>query len=154
MTDSQFFRASVALLVIDEEGYVLAFERADAPGSWQVAQGGLAEGEEPLDTAQRELFEEAGIAWELVTVVDVHPEWLAYELPPGDRNNKTGRGQVQKWVLLRLARDSVDVRLDAGPEQEFAHWKWMPMDQIVATVWEVRRSIYAEVAARWDEHLA
>lgn len=46
---SQYFRASVGALITNGKGEVLAFERRDVPGAWQLPQGGIAEGEEPID---------------------------------------------------------------------------------------------------------
>ncbi|MEY3093175.1 MAG: hypothetical protein RIU67_1958, partial [Actinomycetota bacterium] len=38
---SQQFRAGVAVIVRRENGDIMAFERKDTPGAWQVPQGGL-----------------------------------------------------------------------------------------------------------------
>lgn len=154
MPRDQYFRAGVGLLVIDDSGYVLALERIDEPNSWQLPQGGLLTGEEPLDAARRELREETGIDWSQVTVVDAYPEWLAYELPPEARSPKTGRGQVQHWVLLRVNRAELSVDLDAGPHQEFSAWRWLTIDEVVAGAWEIRRPIYRRIAKRWASHFA
>ncbi len=38
----EYFRAGAGAVVINREGLVLALERADIPGAWQLPQGGLA----------------------------------------------------------------------------------------------------------------
>ncbi|MFM7756346.1 MAG: NUDIX domain-containing protein, partial [Actinomycetota bacterium] len=48
---AQVFRAGVVLVVRRENGDLLAFERLDVPGAWQLPQGGLDENEEPLEAA-------------------------------------------------------------------------------------------------------
>ena len=48
-------------MIVNDEGYVLAIERADVAGAWQLPQGGLDEDEDPLDAAYREIVEETGI---------------------------------------------------------------------------------------------
>jgi len=58
---------AVYVLVLDRAGRLLAHRRADWkdvwPGRWDVAFGGVAGvGEAPLETARRELAEEAGVA--------------------------------------------------------------------------------------------
>lgn len=50
------FRANVGACVINRAGLVFAATRLDDPGrSWQMPQGGIDEGETPLDAAIREV---------------------------------------------------------------------------------------------------
>ena len=149
---SQFFRANVGIVVSREDGHVLVFERRDKPGQWQLPQGGLDVGEEPLEAALRELQEETGIAPGRVELMAEHPDWLAYELPPDRRRPKTGRGQVQKWFLLRfLGTDSdIDLAPDTGKRQEFSAFRWIALEDLVDSVWEVRRPIYAALVEEWS----
>ena len=58
---AQYFRAGAGAMIVNDEGHVLAIERADIAGAWQLPQGGLDEDEEPLDAAYREIAEETGI---------------------------------------------------------------------------------------------
>ena len=39
------FRAGVIIVVRRADGSVLAFERRDVPGQWQLPQGGIEQGE-------------------------------------------------------------------------------------------------------------
>ena len=55
------FRAGVVAVVRRDDGLVMAFERADLPGQWQLPQGGLEAGESPVEAAWRELAEETGL---------------------------------------------------------------------------------------------
>ena len=68
-TGIQFFRASVGIAVLNSAEQILALERYELPGAWQLPQGGLDEGEEPADAARRELREETGIEWEQVELL-------------------------------------------------------------------------------------
>lgn len=144
-----FFRAGVAALIVNHEGLVLGAERADIPGAWQVPQGGLGDREEPRDAVRRELTEELDISWDRLTVVAVHPEWLVYELPPGDRNAKVGRGQAHTWFLLRYSG------LDTpGPrDAEFIRTAWMSISQLRQRTWFVRRPALELLTERWSAHL-
>ena len=49
------FRANVVAIVTDAKGRVMAFERSDVPGAWQLPQGGIDGGETPVEAAWREL---------------------------------------------------------------------------------------------------
>ena len=138
-----FFRANVGIVVWDRAGLVLACERADHRGAWQFPQGGMLESEEPLDAAYRELEEETGIEQDKVELMGEYPEWLAYELPPGSRSSKKGRGQVQKWFLFRFLGSAKDIQ----PGREFRSWRWMSFKNLAATTASFRRPTYAKVMA-------
>ncbi len=125
------------------------------PGRWQMPQGGLDVGEEPAAASLRELQEETGLRPEQVELVAEHPAWLAYELPPARRRDKTGRGQVQKWFLFRFlgSDDDIDLTPAKGQRQEFRAFRWMDLDSLVEEVWEVKRPIYRALSAEWAERL-
>ncbi len=150
---SVFFRANVGAVVIDAQGRVLALQRRGRPGAWQMPQGGLEEGEEPAEAAQRELSEETGLSPRDVALVAEHPRWLAYELPPEMRRERLGRGQVQKWFLFRL-RPGARVDLSRATDPEFDDHKWTTLDALIDEVWIVRRDVYRQVADAFAEHLA
>lgn len=144
----------MGIVVIDRAGRVLGLERSDVPGGWQVPQGGLGAEEEPIDAAKRELQEETGIAWGEVELLDEYPDWLVYELPVSHRNQKTGRGQVHRWFLMRFVGDDDNIDLNAGSGGgEFIRWCWLPIDELVASTWDIRRPIYKTFASHWSTYL-
>jgi putative (di)nucleoside polyphosphate hydrolase len=154
MASSEHFRAGVGIVVIDSEGRVLGLERSDAPGSWQLPQGGIEAGEESLDAARRELEEETGIRWDRVELLAEYPSWLGYELPSANRSPKTGRGQVHRWFLVRFTGHDSDIRLNADVGGgEFGDWRWMRIDALLTHTWEVRRPVYESLGAFWSEYL-
>eukprot|EP00961_Rhodomonas_salina_P266905 3606574-Rhodomonas_salina.1 len=55
------YRPCAGALVFNKEKKVLCGNRMDVPGSWQLPQGGIDEGEEPAAGARRELYEEMGL---------------------------------------------------------------------------------------------
>jgi len=85
-----FFRVCTGAVLMKASGDVLAFERTDFPGSWQFPQGGLQEGEDPLQAIQREVTEETGIKSENLQLMAEYPGWLVYELPADQRDRKLG----------------------------------------------------------------
>lgn len=147
---AQVFRASVVLIVRREDGDLLAFERADVPGAWQLPQGGLDVGEEPVEAAWRELLEETGLSSDDVRLVYELPEWIAYEWPAHiRRHDKDGgrrRGQIQKWFLFGvMPTQEIAPRPDG---LEFRDWRWMSPHQLLLEVAEFRRDGYARAFSR------
>lgn len=152
MRHSQFFRAGAGAVIVDRQGLVLALERVDTPGAWQLPQGGLEHGEEPLAAARREAEEETGLAAAGLKLIDSFPEPLVYELPPLFRNEKTGRGQVQYWFLFRSAGG--DSSIDVARGGEFRAWRWTPFAELIAVTAAFRQPLYRRLAARFRKHLA
>ena len=148
MSTHEAFRANVGIVVINAQREVAAFERKHQREAWQLPQGGLDVGEQPLAAAYRELAEETGLSKDDVEHVDTHPDWLAYELPPHLRR-KHWRGQVQRWFLFRL-RSGIAIDLSRATDDEFIAQRWMPMSELVSCVWSVRKPIYEELARHFE----
>lgn len=146
---SQFFRASVGAIISNGRGEVLAFERKYIPGAWQLPQGGLEEGEEPKNAILREIEEETGIKPKDLIFIREHPELLSYELPNEYRNEKTGRGQTQKWFLFKYVSELPRIELTAGGE--FVKWKWMPLRNLIKSTVLFRKDVYRRLEAEFKE---
>jgi putative (di)nucleoside polyphosphate hydrolase len=123
---AQHFRAGVVIVVRHPDGkQLLAFERSDSPDSWQLPQGGLDTGEEPIEGAWRELFEETGVR--SVTLLDRTPGWITYDFPPdlgGPRAKWGHKGQKQVWFAYRFTGRDAEIDLAAHGEQEFDAAVW------------------------------
>ncbi|MGE0179418.1 MAG: NUDIX domain-containing protein, partial [Sphingomonas sp.] len=77
------YRPAAGVMLLNHEGKVWVGQRIDNRlDAWQMPQGGLDEGEDPLAGALRELEEETGIARRHVDIVTRAPEELYYDLPP------------------------------------------------------------------------
>src|SRR5690349_21205616 len=75
------YRPCVGLMVLNRDGKVFVGKRIDQSiESWQMPQGGIDPGEQPRETALRELGEEIGTT--KVEFIREHPGWLTYDLPP------------------------------------------------------------------------
>jgi len=141
----QHFRAGVVAVVERGDGTVLAFERADAPGQWQLPQGGLLVGEEPADGAWRELGEETGLGPEQVGLDREYDEWVAYEWPRRlwvERGGDIRVGQTQRWFFFQPLDDTV-VAVPDG--EEFVDSRWVTSEWLIAQVWGFRRAAYERV---------
>lgn len=144
---SHHFRAGVVVVVRHPaDGLVMAFERSDSPGSWQFPQGGIDEGESPLEAAWRELGEETGLGAELVVMRAEHPDWIAYEWPDSIRSRKRTAhlrlGQVQKWFVFEAVHPDVVPTPDG---KEFVAWKWVEPRWLLDNVPPWRRPGYERV---------
>jgi len=140
-----YFRAGVGAIIINDKGEVLALERKNIEGAWQMPQGGIDPGEEPLNAVYREVKEETNIDKNLLTFVAEHPEWLAYELDKGKRSLKHGRGQVQKWFLLRFCGKDNDIDILNVQEKEFSSWKWMRMNDLISEIVGFKKPVYQKL---------
>ncbi len=149
---SQYFRAGVGAIIINELGHVLAFERSDIPGAWQFPQGGLEVDEEPSEAIFREINEETGISREMLKLVDKYPEPLVYELPPEARSRKAGRGQVQYWFLFKFNGNDRDIILTSS--DEFNAWRWMPFSDMIECIVDFRTRVYLRLSDYFSGHLS
>ncbi len=144
------FRAGVVAIVTNSAGLVLAFERSDVPGQWQLPQGGIAVGETPDEAAWRELEEETALSPADVELIGEFPEWTVYEWP-ADVRARTGRpgrdrfGQAQRWFTFRVHADDVVPTPDGV---EFSAWQWVDRHWLIEQVVEFRRPVYERVLGR------
>ena len=135
------FRAGVILVVRRADGMVLAFERSDLTGEWQLPQGGLESGESHHAAAWRELEEETGLTERDVRLVDEHESYTVYAWPPEMRRN--GRiGQVHRWFFFEPIREPITPTPDGI---EFSAWMWIDPRELIEKVVGFRRSPYRQV---------
>ncbi len=78
--DAEGFRANVGIILANADNKLLLGGRVGAKG-WQFPQGGMLEGEEPVDAMFRELHEEIGLESGDVEILGVTRDWLRYRLP-------------------------------------------------------------------------
>jgi putative (di)nucleoside polyphosphate hydrolase len=140
------YRPCVGVMVLNREGKIFVGKRIDQTiESWQMPQGGIDEGETPLDTAFRELEEEIGTR--NVDVVREHPDWLFYDLPPqlmGVAWEGRYRGQKLRWFAVRFLGSDEEINLKT-PHQEFSDWKWAEIDDLLRLIVPFKRETYAKV---------
>ena len=154
MTDA--YRPAVGVMLLNNERKVWVGQRLDnSLEAWQMPQGGLDEGEAPLEGALRELEEETGISRDLVALIARATEELTYDLPPdlvGKVWKKNWRGQRQTWFLMRFQGEDGDVDIET-PEPEFRAWKWAEPADLPAMIVPFKQQLYRDVIHAFAEWL-
>jgi putative (di)nucleoside polyphosphate hydrolase len=159
------YRIGVGILLIDRRGLVWTGRRRPKWAGthtglgqghiWQLPQGGLQPGEDPLDAAYRELEEETGIrSADLVAELNT---WTTYDLPPeliGVALKGRYRGQRQRWFAMRFFGD--DSEIDIGPRNgckaEFDRWRWRPVGELPELAIPYKRALYSELSRVFGPH--
>lgn len=159
------YRPCVGIMVLNGEGLVwtgrrIAESDSEMAGTtqlWQMPQGGVDAGEDHLEAAKRELWEETGMR--TVSLLARAPEPVHYDLPPhlvGIAFKGRFRGQVQSWFAFRFEGDESEIQINPPPgghEAEFDAWGWKPMAELPSLIVPFKRGVYETVVAAFS-HLA
>lgn len=150
------YRPCVGVMLVNTDGQVFVGQRKDwKDPAWQMPQGGIDDGETPLQAALRELWEETGVTTDLVSVEAETLDWVTYELPHEIVPKMWGgkyRGQKQKWVLMRF--NGTDDQVDIATEHpEFSEWRWLPADELLDTIVPFKRAVYESVLSEFKARL-
>ena len=159
------YRPCVGIMVLNAAGLVWAGRRMKegnseydgSPLLWQMPQGGIDDGEEPLQAAVRELYEETGM--KSVSLLAEAGRWINYDLPEaliGIGLKGRYRGQTQRWFAFRFEGDESEIAIDPPPgghTAEFDAWAWKPMAELPALIVPFKRKTYEAVVAEF-RHLA
>ncbi|AMB45432.1 RNA pyrophosphohydrolase [Methylobacterium sp. AMS5] len=132
-------------------------EHVDGDRAWQMPQGGIDEGEEPLAAALRELHEETNVPASAVTLLGETRDWLAYDLPPAVMKQAWKgryRGQRQKWFAFGLTGDESVIDVDAPGgghhKPEFEAWRWERLEALPDLIVPFKRPVYEGVVAAFS----
>ncbi|MDR0695879.1 MAG: RNA pyrophosphohydrolase [Holosporales bacterium] len=116
---------------------------------WQMPQGGIEAGENPLEAVMRELREEVGT--DNVEMLGETDDWLRYIVPTGlRRKDSKFIGQRQKWFLLKFLGENSDINLNATNHKEFDVWRWMSVGNVIRLAVHFKRSLYVEAFRRFS----
>jgi putative (di)nucleoside polyphosphate hydrolase len=157
MSENKAYRRGVGVMLLNTDRKVWVGRRIDRTDeAWQMPQGGIDPGEEPWETARRELEEETGIKPHLIERIADCPERLRYDLPEELAPKLWGgkwRGQEQDWFLCRFLGRESDIDI-ATAHPEFDAWKWVEAGELIDLIVPFKRDLYRQLIEQFREHIS
>jgi putative (di)nucleoside polyphosphate hydrolase len=159
------YRDCVGIAVFNAKGEVFIGRRrkdndpeapAEAQSPWQMPQGGIDPGEDPLKAALRELEEETSIT--SVSLLAEAPTWIHYDLPDEALGKALGgryRGQRQRWFAFAFTGDESEIDV-AEPgkgrfKPEFTKWRWEQLERTPQLIVPFKKDAYLEVVSAFAD---
>ena len=139
-------RKGVGVALLNKNNQIFVAKRIDNPNDyWQMPQGGIDKGEDPLKAAYRELNEETSI--KTVELIQEIEDEITYHLP----DNLLGiiwkgkfKGQTQKWYIMRFLGEDNEINLNTK-HPEFLEWKWINYENITDKVVKFKLHVYEKI---------
>ena len=136
------YRSCVVGVFVNEKNEVLAGERADTPGAWQLPQGGVDPGESVVNAIYREMREELGS--DNFEIVDQSSREIKYRFPDGLKAKVAKKycGQSTTWFKLKFKQgQQPDLSKADG---ELTGTKWMKPADLAAGIVSWKQQAYAD----------
>jgi putative (di)nucleoside polyphosphate hydrolase len=151
------YRPCVGIMLVNSEGKIwigdrIGYSDDSHDTAWQMPQGGIDEGEEPVQAALRELKEEVGT--DKAEIIQESQHWYNYDLPReilGKALKGKFRGQTQRWFLLQFTGKDSDIDIAADAHQEFSEWRWAGIEELAGLIVPFKREVYAQVVAEFRD---
>ena len=148
MTDIPYaergYRPCVGIFLLNDDRQLFAGRRIDNRAeAWQMPQGGIDHGENPIEACLREMEEEIGT--KQAVLLQAHDDWLYYDIPQplADRLwHGKYRGQKQKWMALQFTGSDADINIETA-DPEFCEWRWVAPHALIDLAVPFKRDVYA-----------
>ena len=149
MSEESNYRLNVGLIIVNNYGKVLICKRKNS-NQWQFPQGGIDEGESPIEAAKREIFEEVGIKPSKIKVLGKIKDWVKYEIPielaKKSFKKKGIVGQKQKWFIFKIKSEAC-ITFVNDPDNEFDDFAWVSYWRPIALIISFKKEVYRNVLA-------
>ena len=140
------YRRCAGIFLLNDARHVFVGQRADTKSSaWQLPQGGIDDGEDPVAAGLREMQEEIGT--NRASLLQSSRVWRAYDLPAALARRMWGgryRGQTQKWLAFHFDGSDADIRIDVK-DAEFRAWRWQDPGELADLAVPFKRDVYLNV---------
>ena len=149
MNEESNYRLNVGLIIVNNYGKVLICKRKNS-NQWQFPQGGIDEGESPIEAAKREIFEEVGIKPSKIKVLGKIKDWVKYEIPKELAKKSFKKkgivGQKQKWFIFKIKSEAC-ISFVNDPDNEFYDFAWVSYWRPIALIVSFKKEVYRNVLA-------
>ena len=149
MNEESNYRLNVGLIIVNTYGKVLICKRKNS-NQWQFPQGGIDEGESPIEAAKREIFEEVGIKPSKIKVLGKIKDWVKYEIPKELAKKSFKKkgivGQKQKWFIFKIKSEAC-ITFVNDPDNEFDDFAWVSYWRPIALIISFKKEVYRNVLA-------
>ena len=139
-------RKGVGVVLLNKNNQIFVGKRIDNPNDfWQMPQGGIDKGENPLEAAYRELKEETNVK-SVELIAEIKNE-ITYNLPDkllGIIWKGKYKGQPQKWYIMRFIGEDNEINLKTK-HPEFLDWKWINVENITDKVVDFKLHVYRKI---------
>ena len=149
MNEESNYRLNVGLIIVNNYGKVLICKRKNS-NQWQFPQGGIDEGESPIEAAKREIFEEVGIKPSKIKILGKIKDWVKYEIPKELAKKSFKKkgivGQKQKWFIFKIKSEAC-ISFVNDPDNEFDDFAWVSYWRPIALIVSFKKEVYRNVLA-------
>ena len=141
------YRKNVGIVVCKKGKVLLCARAKEKDFQWQFPQGGIEDGEDFIEAAKRELFEETGV--KNVRLVATISDPIRYDFPD-NLDFFHFRGQDQYWVLFEFLGDDNEIRFDVDPNCiEFKAFRWDSIDVAPEEIIYFKKNVYKKVVEQF-----